>query len=161
MRALLLLFLSVTAQADFEIDYSTRGSEPVMRQETVYRKGIAGIRQAFQTRVYVDGSNELKEAAFLQQNGRWARYSSAELPGALKAQIDFVNKSGPRRVQAYSHPPVVLDNSLKAGEVGKPVLLVIPETGAQSARATLACEASSPGFVICNGVTYKGRRWPR
>jgi hypothetical protein len=147
-----LLLLATPAQAEtFQVEFSTYGTEPVLRKETVYRKGMAGQRQAFQARILTHESNELREASFLQKNGKWAVYPAQALPEELKAQMELVASSS-SRLQIYGeHPTITPDRSVKEGEKGNPVLLEVKEKKAQALR----CEPSSPGFVTCNGVVYK------
>jgi hypothetical protein len=148
-----LLLLATPARAEnFQVEFSTYGTEPVLRRETVYRKGMAGQRQAFQARILTHESNELREASFLQKNGKWAVYPAQALPEELKAQMELVASSS-SRLQIYGeHPTITPDRSVKEGEKGNPVLLEKKEKRAQGA---LRCEATSPGFVTCNGVVYK------
>ena len=147
-----LLFMTTPAWAEtFEVEFSIYGTEPVLRRETVYRKGIAGQRQAFQARIFTHESNELREASFLQKNGKWAVYPAPALPEELKAQMDLVASSS-TRLQIYGgHPTITPDRSVKEGEKGNPVLLEVKEKKAEALR----CEPSSPGFVTCNGLVYK------
>lgn len=151
-----LLFAPALAIAEtFQVEYTTYGDSPKMRQETVYRKGLAGLRQAFQARIYVDGTNELREASFLQKNGKWATYGDSNLPAPLKEQVEFVNASS-NKTQIYGeHPKRVSDNSVAPGGAGDPVLLEVPKDFVAKKETFLKCESSQPGFVTCDGVLYK------
>jgi len=151
--ATLLLLASPAWAETFQVEFSTFGTDPVLRRETVYRKGIAGQRQAFQARILAHASSELREASFLQKNGKWAVYAADSIPEELKEQIDLVAGSSTRMQVFGEHPVITPDRSVKEGEKGNPVLLDAKSVTKKS--GALRCEASSPGYVTCDGVMYK------
>ena len=145
------LFVSAPAHAEtYEIGYSHYdGMGTKMRQETVFRIDDVGLRKAIQTRIYVDDTNELREASFLQKNGKWALYGDTNLPASLKAQINLANKLAKNRILVTEHPRTPEDASVKPGALGDPVMV------SSSQDSKTACEMTSPEFVTCNGVVYR------
>lgn len=90
----LFLFWTAFARADsFEVETSYyNGLGTKMRQEKAIRIDGTGNRQPIQTRIYVDATNQLREASFLQKDGTWKLYGDTNLPAELKTQIELVNK---------------------------------------------------------------------
>src|SRR5262245_22589449 len=95
----------VQAPSGYTIEYSHYdGFGKKMRRETVYEMPASGqIGKPIQTRIYLDETNELREASFLQENGKWASYGSGNLPAQLKEQIGYANRIALRRFRGNNH----------------------------------------------------------
>jgi hypothetical protein len=129
----------------YEIEYRPYNSG-TMREEVVYRVDGPN-RVPVQRRIYTS-DNELREASFLQKNGKWAGYGDTNLPRQLSMQILAVNNSSPKRSQVKSLPPKgEFDRTVAPGALGNPVSFSVPRAKAPEEDEERSLDSGTTNIV--------------
>ena len=97
------------ATSTYELEWSYYdgfGDKTQMRQETLYER-TGQTRRPIQTRIYLNSTNELREAAFLNRRGKW-QYDPDTSSKFVTELVNRSNRGAKRTEVSIDHHPTEL-----------------------------------------------------